>query len=167
MEQHFSSRRASRYGLVVALLALGFAALSVGPALARSSPATPFRSDVSGTVVTTGPGGFSLSGSGQSISLGRTGYAGSVQITSTDSNGVITDVMTETLTAANGDTLTLQCDQTATPVSPGVLHGTDHWTVIGGTGRFTNASGSGTGSTDADLNVGTFSKTSSGRIQYG
>jgi hypothetical protein len=75
--------------------------------------------------------------------------------------------MIETLTAANGDTLTLRCDQTATPKKPGVLHGVDTWTVIGGTGRFANASGSGTGTTDADLNKGTFTKMMSGSITFG
>ena len=37
---------------------------------------------------------------------------------------MITDTLVETLTAANGDTVTLLCHQVATPVSPGVLHGT-------------------------------------------
>ena len=164
MQSPLLSRRAPKYGFVVALLALGFSALGMTPALAASSKATPFRSDVSGTVTATGPNTFHLTGSGQSVHLGRIGYAGNVQVTNTDSNGVLTDVMTETLTAANGDTLTLRCEQTATPVRPGVYHGTDRWAVIGGTGRFAKASGSGTGTTDAALNVGTFSKTASGSI---
>lgn len=33
--------------------------------------------------------------------------------------------------------------------------GVDQWTVIGGTGRFENAEGSGTASTHLDLNSGT------------
>lgn len=159
-------RRAPRFGLVVALLTLGFAALSVAPALAKSSNTTPFGSVVSGTVTATGPGTFDLAGSGLST-FGRISYAGQVQITSSDSNGVLTDVLTETLTSAKGDTLTLLCEETATPMSPGVYQGRDTWSVIGGTGRFANASGSGTGSTAVDLNAGTFSKVSTGSINLG
>ena len=41
--------------------------------------------------------------------------------------------------------------------SPGVFVGTDQWTVIGGTGRFAGATGSGTGVTHIDLNNGNIS----------
>ena len=41
--------------------------------------------------------------------------------------------------------------------SPGVFVGTDQWTVIGGTGRFGGATGSGTGVTHIDLNNGNIS----------
>jgi hypothetical protein len=159
--------RARRFGLVAALLALSFAAFGMTPAMAQSSGATPFKSDVSGSLVATSPADFNLTGSGQSTFLGHVRYAGSVHVTSTDGNGVLTDVMTETLTAANGDTLILHCEQRATPKKPGVYRGTDTWTVVGGTGRFAHATGSGSGSTEANLNVGTFSKTATGIIDLG
>lgn len=167
MHQQVSSRRAPRYGLVVALLTLGFAVIGLAPAHAKSSTPTPFKSSITGTVTSTGPNAFDLAGSGRATMLGHTGDAGMVHVTNTDSNGVLTDTLTETLTAATGDTLTLVCQQTAAPLRPGVYHGTDTWSVVGGTGRFANASGSGTGSTDVDLNVGTFSKTASGSIAFG
>src|SRR4051812_34447054 len=163
MQRRISSRHAPRFGFVVALLALGWAALGMAPAMASTSHATPFGSVASGTVVPTSSSTFKLTGSGVS-SLGRFTYAGTVQITSDPSNAVVTDVLTETLTMTNGDTLVLHCDQTATSVSPGVLHGTDTWTVTGGTGRFAHAKGSGTGSTDANLNLGTFTKSALGTI---
>lgn len=167
MQQQSLSRRAPTFGLVVALLTLGFVLMGVTPAQAAASQPTPLKADVSGTVVSTGPGSFALTGAGNSTKLGRLADTGSVHITNVDANGVITDVMIETLTAANGDTLTLRCDQTATPSKPGVLHGVDTWTVIGGTGRFANATGSGTGTTDADLNKGKFTKSMTGSIAFG
>ena len=80
--------------------------------------------------------------------------------------GPNTDSLTETLTAANGDTLTILCNQVLEEVSPGVYRGTDTWTVIGGTGRFSDATGSGSGETHVDLNVDTFSKVMTGDITY-
>ncbi len=55
-----------------------------------------------------------------------------------------------------------------TPVagSPGLFLGTDSWTVIGGTGKFAGATGSGTGVTHVDLNPSklTFTKDFTGTI---
>jgi len=82
-------------------------------------------------------------------------YKGNVVITS----GVVgvtkvTDTLTQTLTAANGDTLTLSCQQTAT-LNAGVYHGTDQWTVIAGTGRFSDATGSGVPATPTSCSTRT------------
>lgn len=94
-------------------------------------------------------------------------YNADVEITSVDPvTGIITDVLTETFIAPNGDTLTILCNQTARPVDPGVYVGTDEWTVIGGTGRFSGATGSGTGTTNVDLNTGTFTKSLVGGVGY-
>jgi hypothetical protein len=68
------------------------------------------------------------------------------------------------LTAPNGDSLTLLCHQSATPIgNTGVLHGVDQWTVIGGTGKYAHAIGSGTGSTDI-YNLKRFAKLDTGTI---
>src|SRR5690349_5821339 len=99
MQQQSLSRHAPRFGLVVALLALGFT-LGLAPAMAATAPSTPFGAVISGKLTATGPGTFQLAGSGISTNLGATREAGSVQITNVDSNGVITDVLLETLTAA-------------------------------------------------------------------
>jgi hypothetical protein len=75
-------------------------------------------------------------------------------ITGSTAGGALTDTLTEKLTAANGDKLTVLCRETATPTgSTGVLHGVDRWTVIGGTGRFSDAAGSGTGKTCVYLHL--------------
>jgi hypothetical protein len=47
-----------------------------------------------------------------------------------------------TITAANGDQVFADVVGSATLVAPGVLHGVEHATITGGTGRFANASGS-------------------------
>ena len=106
---------------------------------------------------------MNVSGAGVATQLGQ--FAVSIP----HEVNVVTRIATGTYTfvAANGDTLTLRCDQVATPKTPGVLHGVDKWRVISGTGRFADATGSGTGATDADLNKGTFAKTMSGSIAFG
>ena len=161
----------SRWRLLplVAFLALGLVAVGANAASAAAL-AVPFKASVSGTVTQTGLTTFALAGTGNDLiasHLGKISYAGSVTITGVDPNtGVITDTLTEMLTAANGDTLMLLCQQVATPISPGVYHGVDQWTVVGGTGRFSGATGSGTGDTYVDLNAGTFTKQSTGTIRY-
>jgi hypothetical protein len=47
-----------------------------------------------------------------------------------------------TFTAANGDQVFAFISGEATPIIPGVLHVVEEGTILGGTGRFANASGS-------------------------
>jgi hypothetical protein len=47
-----------------------------------------------------------------------------------------------TFTAANGDELYAEIHGEALPIVPGLLHGVEEGTILGGTGRFANASGS-------------------------
>jgi len=150
---------------LVAILALALVVMGANAASA-AAPSVPFKDRVSGTLAG-GPTTFTLAGTGNASHLGKISYAGDVLITSgTVGTTDITDILTETLTAANGDTLTLLCNQTAT-LSGGVYHGTDSWTVIGGTGRFSGATGSGTGETYVYLSSLTFTKTSTGAITVG
>ena len=169
------SRSLRRLVTLAAILAVGLLATTAGPAAAARQQSVPFTASIAGTLSPTGPGPtglptFALSGTGKSNPLGTVRhYNATVMITSGDLvNGPISDVLTETLTAANGDTLTIVCQQVATLTSTGsgVIDGTDTWTVTGGTGRFRNATGSGTGHTHADLNAGTFSKNMTGTITY-
>lgn len=161
------SKNRWRWLSLVAVLALGL----VGPGASSASaaaPAVPFKASVSGTVSPTAPLTFVLAGTGTSSDLGKVKtYGANVVITSGDPvNGPMTNTLTETLTGANGDTLTILCQQIASSISPGVFRGVDQWTVIGGTGRFSGATGSGTGNTYVDLNVGTFAKEATGTITY-
>ena len=103
---------------------------------------------------------FALVGTGRASQMGKLrNYQGDGVFT-----GPNTDTLIETLTAANGDKLIIRCDQVLAEISPGVYRGTDTWTVIGGTGRFSGATGSGTGETVANLNTGTFTKGMNGII---
>lgn len=146
-------------GLLIAMLVSG---MGIGPAYAAGNQ-VPFNGSVSGTVAFTGETTAALSGSGISMYLGLSAYAGNVSDITPTASGM-TDVLVETLTAANGDTLTILCNQVAVEQNPGIFEATDQWTVIGGTGRFAGASGSGTGVTHIDLNNGTFSKQMTGTV---
>jgi hypothetical protein len=146
---------------VVMLMAVAASGVAASPASA-ANPSVPFKASVSGTVSFVDEVNFKLAGTGKASHLGKVKrYQADGSFT--DSN---TDTLIETLTAANGDTLVIRCDQVLEEISPDVYHGTDTWTVIGGTGRFSNATGSGTGETHADLNAGTFTKEMTGAIAY-
>lgn len=150
---------------------LGFAAFFLLAACSTTSPSpelsthatlVPFEASVSATVDLTGAGTFELSGAGsRSIAshLGRVGFG---------ADGTLLDpttaVLIETFTAANGDTLTIRCDQILDEIAPDVYRGTDRWTVIGGTGRFADATGEGTGETHIDLDTNTFTQEFDGAI---
>jgi hypothetical protein len=147
--------------------AAGVLAASATAARGASAQPRPFQTLVSGTIQPQTQTNFQLSGSGVASHLGKSRHGGPVVITAADPNtGVITDTLTETFTAANGDTLTLLCQQIATPVSPGVYQAADQWVAVGGTGRFDGVTGSGGGSTLVDLNALTYVKQCSGSITY-
>jgi hypothetical protein len=76
----------------------------------------------------------------------------------------VANVNTETLTAADGDTLTLTSDDVACPIGPGVFHGSGNWVVTGGTGRFSGATGHGTLAGQSDFNRGVFAFRVTGAI---
>ena len=118
---------------------------------------------VSGEIARTGEATYELTGSGKATRLRKITYSGAVY----NFVLVFSYDLTETLTDANGDQLTIQCHQDAVEISPGVYESTDDsWTVIGGTGRFSGATGSGSGATHVDLNANTFTRTCSGTITY-
>lgn len=141
-----------------------FVALGAMPAMA--APPSKVTVVAAGEIQPTGnPLVFELEGFAVGTRVGAMRYDGLVQITDIDEEtGVITDTLTETFTAPNGDTLTILCIQVATPVADGVYEGVDTWTVIGGTGKYAGATGSGTGTTQVDLNNLTFGKQLTGVI---
>jgi hypothetical protein len=151
----------------LAIVALGF--LGMG-ASAASAAGDPFVASISGSLTQESSDTFRLKGAGISRQLGNFDYAGTVVVTGSVNSllTAISDTLTETLTfvANNGDTLTLECLQAAGQISGDlgpVYHGQDRWVVIGGTGQFKNATGSGTGDTYVDL-AGGFVKVLSGTI---
>ncbi|MCB0223561.1 MAG: hypothetical protein KDI02_07730 [Anaerolineae bacterium] len=147
--------------VVAMLMAVAASGITASSASADDS-SDPFKASVSGTVSITDELTFELAGIVKANHIGNMkGYQANGSFTSPN-----TDTLTETLTAANGDTLTILCNQTLEELSPGVYRGTDSWTVIGGTGRFSDATGSGTGETTVDLNAGTFTKAMDGVVSY-
>jgi hypothetical protein len=163
-------KRTKRLLATCGLLSFGLVGAIAAPASAAppSRPVTvPFAGVVAGTVTATGPGTFVLSGVGAASALGVVSYRGDVVVTSAPGAVPLTDTLTETLTAANGDALVIRCEQVATRVgTSGVLQGSDHWTVVGGTGRFAHASGSGIGATSI-VNLQSFTKAFTGSVTIG
>ena len=159
----FFSKRIRVWLLVAVVMLIALGTIGAGASSASAAgPLVPFKASVSGTVVPPDlSGAFALiDGTGTASHLGKVSYKAVGQIT-----GATTDTLTETFTAANGDTLTILCNQVLEDLGGGVLRGTDTWTVIGGTGRFSGASGSGTGVTYV-YNLSTFTKELTGTISY-
>lgn len=161
----------SGFAFVALLAACSEAPLDLDP-LAPAARAVPFEASVSGSILPDADGvTFELVGD-EAIDLvawgmGEIAYAAQGTLTEFSDDGVPTrDVLTETLTAANGDTLTIRCEQVLERIGPGVFRGTDTWAVVGGTGRFSGATGEGGGETFVDLAAGTFAKELTGSIAY-
>ncbi|MDP9342538.1 MAG: hypothetical protein M3Q23_10715 [Actinomycetota bacterium] len=123
----------------------------------------PFHGSYAGTVAFTGPGIVAFNGSGNATQLGLSTNQGTATISSVV-NGCAYNENVETFTAANGDTLQITSEDVACPIAPGVSHGHGDYHVSGGTGRFANATGSGTLDGQADFNTGQFSFTATGSI---
>jgi hypothetical protein len=150
-------------GMLIVLGAMGIRARSVAAASAQQ---VPFSASYSGTAILTSPTSATFSGTGIATYLGASTNQGNSVVTGPDSScsGGLANDHYETLTAANGNTLSLISYDVACPVSPGQFHGTGHWVVTGGTGRFSGASGQGTFNGHSDFNQGVFSFQLTGAI---
>jgi hypothetical protein len=129
----------------------------------------PFTARLSGTAAFTSPTSVEFLGTGTATQLGRftnDGRAILGPLTDGCPNGTqgIPNVHTETLVAANGDELVVQMMNLACPTSPTSFHGTGHWTVIGGTGRFAGVTGAGTNEGNANFATNTFELTLNGTL---
>ena len=133
---------------------------------AASTHEVPFQGSYSGTAVFTSATTVTFSGAGIATHLVRGTNEGYTVVTGPDSScpGGLANVNYETLTAANGDTLILISYDVGCPMSPGAFHGTGHWVVTGGTGRFSGASGQGSFDGHSDFNQGVFSFQLTGTI---
>jgi hypothetical protein len=134
---------------------LALTVLFLRPSHASAETLVPFQASVSGTFTAAQCGQWafciSFTGSGQATHLGAFTENASVvvDINPADAqNGCGPETFTATLTAANGDTLTMHATGVACHAT-GTAH--DNFTITGGTGRFQGASGSGT-----DSNTHTF-----------
>jgi hypothetical protein len=147
------------------LVALG-ALLAPDAASAQTHP-LPFNATFSGAAAFTSQTTTSFTGAGNAINMGQIVTIGHALITGSDNTncaGGIANTNFETLTAANGDTLTISSADVACPTGPGQYHGTGHWVVTGGTGRFSDASGVGSFDGNSDFGAGTFAINLTGTV---
>jgi hypothetical protein len=154
--------------LATLLAAIGVCCVALGPsAVARSD--VPFEARLSGTAAFTSPTSVEFHGTGQATHLGRFTNGG-VAILGAPTDGCpdgaqgIPNVHIETLTAADGDELAIRMVNLACPTGPASFHGTGRWTVIGGTGRFADATGAGSAEGHADFATNTFEFTLRGAL---
>ena len=141
--------------LAPVLVATVAAALFLRPASASADSLVPFHATVSETFTAhpSGPAARCVMavGTGQAEHLGAITESATIVVDTNPAdlqNGCAPEVRTTTLTAANGDVITmhgtgLSCAATSD------AH--DNYTITGGTGRFQSASGSG-----SEYNVHTF-----------
>jgi hypothetical protein len=136
------------------VIALG--ALAV-PSTAVAAPTAPFNATYVGSFSGTTTG-FSVRGTGHATLLGSSTNRGAVVMqsepnpTCPTTGFVVTN--NETLTAANGDHITITMLDEPCPVQgePGIYDGVAQYVITGGTGRFVRATGTGTFDGRGDFN---------------
>jgi hypothetical protein len=135
----------TKLSMLIATL-IATAALALGASLARAdSNQIPFRASFTATITTLSATDVYISGTGIATVMGQSTYSGHATATGTGScAGGFANDNYQTLTAANGDTLSLFSHDVACPVGGEYYHGTGHWVVTSGTGRFSGATGQGT-----------------------
>ena len=154
--------------LIITVLGL-LTILSAFPA-AFATHATSFNGRGSGTFTDTSPTTVLITGIGYYDHLGFTTLRFPSTITGAAACGGFTATEQDTYTGANGDSVFQTVHDTICPTStPSDFQLTGSFTVTGGTGRFVDASGSGTVSasvTFTSTTSGTFAGTQTGTITY-
>jgi hypothetical protein len=137
------------------------------PAAAATDP-PPFTASFSGTATVAGPTSIAFSGSGWATSMGPITTSGHNDATGVDMGcpGGSANDNIETLVDGAGAALTILSHDVGCPTGLLRFHGTGRWTVVGGTGRYTDATGQGTIVGNVDLLRGTFSMDLSGTIVF-
>jgi hypothetical protein len=154
--------------LLLAVLGL-LTVVSAFPA-AFASHSTPFNGSGTGTFTDTSPTTVLITGTGNYDHLGLTTLRFPSTITGPAVCGGFTATEQDNYTGANGDSVYLTVHDTICPTStPGAFQLDGSFTITGGTGRFANASGSGTVSaavTFTSATSGTFTGKQTGTITY-
>jgi hypothetical protein len=154
--------------LILSVLGL-LTILSAFPA-AFAAHSTPFNGSGTGTFTDTSPTTVLITGTGYYDHLGFTTLRFPSTITGTAACGGFTATEQDIYTGASEDGVYLTVHDTICPTStPVSFQLTGAFVITGGTGRFTDASGSGTVSaavTFTSATSGTFAGTQSGTISY-
>jgi hypothetical protein len=154
--------------LILSILGL-LTILSAFPA-AFATHSTPFNGSGSGTFTDTSPTTVLITGTGHYDHLGATKLRFPSTITGQAECGGFTATEQDTYTGANGDNVFLTVHDKICPSSiPNEFQLTGSFVITGGTGRFADASGSGTVSasvTFTSATSGTFAGTQTGTITY-
>ena len=154
---HSKFMRLWQFLAAVILIAAWVIGFGMTPAYAASHQ-VPFSASYAGAISFASNGVWLLNGNGIATHMGRSANAGYLVFTAVpvDCTGGVPSDNHETLTAANGDTLAIVSHDVACPAGPNLYKGSGIWEVLGGTGRFTGATGGGTFVGYADLNQETF-----------
>jgi hypothetical protein len=128
-----------------------------------------FSAAYSGSIAFTGPASATYTGSGTGTYVGTSQVQGTLQVFSGAVSCPGTGFNTrhnDTITAANGDSLSVMIAAVACETPPGsqVYQSEGTYVITGGTGRFSGASGQGTVVGQADFTTHTFSLSFSGSI---
>ncbi len=152
-------------GVAAAVLVLAASLIGSGPAWSASAE-VPFKATAQGQIAFTGETTLAWSGAGRALQMGEVTGAGNITLTGGDDScpGGLANTHVATVTAANGATLTFTQTDVSCPVSPSVFHGTGHWTVTSGTGRFAGVTGHGSVVGDANLATGAFTISWTGEL---
>jgi hypothetical protein len=124
---------------------VGFGLLATGPMPASASDFVPFNASYASIITFTGQYSATLAGNGKATHLGQTTTVGNLAVVgpaTTCANGFASEIR-DTLTAANGDQVTVLITMEACPAAPGIYPAAGTYVVTGGTGRFSGASGGG------------------------
>lgn len=177
------SRRAQVFGptppvaLLVLAVVAAIAALAwtiVRPQRAAATSQVPFHATISETypppaICSTSPDTLlciAPTGSGQATHLGQTSESARIveDLSKQISADCNSETRTTTLTGANGDQITMVATGFACATSPTTVSARDVYTITGGTGRFTGATGMGADSVSIDRAARTATATYDGTL---
>ena len=142
----FHGKSMRLWQLLVAAMLIASWVLGFGTTSAYASKQqVPFSASYSGAISFASNGVWLLNGTGIATHMGRSTNAGYLVFTAVpvDCAGGVPSDNHETLTAANGDMLAIVSHDVACPIGPNLYQGSGNWEVLGGTGRFTGATGRG------------------------
>ena len=146
------------------------AVLLAAPNVAAHGAVVPFRLSITGVAQFSSPSAITFSGSGTAWHMGAItsqGTATDFTPATTCPQAGINNLHTETFTDADGSTVSILSRDIACWEGPALLHCvTCTWSVTGGTGRFSDARGTGDLDGYLDLASGSFWGTYTGTISY-